>query len=74
MVGQAGYDYGMEFKITALDVKVASAYREFMGVAECDIQSAHASTSVRLIPTDAAMAVYEEVARQVEAHSYLMSE
>jgi hypothetical protein len=64
----------MTFKITALDIKVASAWQEFKSVAESDIQSAHNGTTVRLMPSEAAMAVYDELVRQGEAHADLMSE
>jgi hypothetical protein len=64
----------MEFRITALDIKVASAYQEFNGIAASDIRSAHDGSTERLMPSEAAIAIYDEVARQAEAHSDLIAE
>jgi hypothetical protein len=71
---KAWYDYGMLFTISALDVRVASASHEFKRVAESDIQSAHNGPTVRVMPSESAMAVYDELIRQEEAYADLMSE
>lgn len=68
------YNLYMTFRITALDVKVAAAHHEFAMIADSDIQSALGHPSLWRTPSEAAMAVYDEVVRQAEAQAELESE
>jgi hypothetical protein len=64
----------MKFRITSLDIKVAAARREFVMIADSDIQSAHGSPTLWRMPSEMAMAVYDEVIRQEEVQADLESE
>jgi len=63
------YDYGMKIRITDLDIRAAKAHLEFMEIADSDIQSAHGQATERRVPSEAVLAVYDEVVRQQEAQS-----
>jgi hypothetical protein len=64
----------MTFRVTALDIKVAAARREFMMIADSDIQSALGDPTLWRAPSEAAMAVYGEVVRQEDAQRELEDE
>ena len=64
----------MNMRITPLDHMAHAARKEFMRIAESDIQSAHGSPTLWRIPSEAALAVYDEVIRQEEVQSGLESE
>jgi hypothetical protein len=64
----------MKLRITPLDIKVADAHEEFMRIADSDIQSALEHPTLWRIPSEAAMAVYDEVVRQEERRADLESE
>ena len=67
----AGYNCGMKFRIKPLDVKVAAARQEFAGIADSDIQDACGDPVPRRVPSEAALAVYDELVRQEEAQADL---
>jgi hypothetical protein len=64
----------MNMRITPLDHLVHAARKEFMRIAESDIRSAQGGPTLSRIPSEAAMAVYDEVIRQEEVQSDLESE
>ena len=53
----------MKIGFTARDLEIATAWREFRSIMESDIRSAAEPAQARQPPSEAAMALYDELVR-----------